>query len=1030
MSAKFPINRLTQQRRVLQAAIERLRDAALPGEDSCQPARDVAVALDELHATLVALEVFEEELRQQAETQGLDRAKVEAERRFYHELFDSAPDAYLVTDRWGLILTANQAAARLLNVDAPKLRGQRLPRYFSMDSRHGLRQRLLRLSECPLPLEWEDRVQPRHRPVVEVAVAMSLRSATEHGQPVELLWRLHNVAALREAEQALRDSEERYHRLVHTSLEAIFLYDAYTRQVLKANPSCQRLLGYSAAEVQNLTLYDISGNDRASIEDFWRQIMAGGQVELGERRWRRKDGEMLAVQVTASKIRQGHRHIIAVIGRDISAQKAAEDQLRESEARFRRLAENAPDIIYRYRLEPTPHFEYISPAVTSLLGFSPEEFYADPELSLRQTHPDDRQILRAVVTNPALAGQLTIVRRIHKDGQLLWTEQRPVVLYDASGQPVAVEGIIRDITTQKELENDRVRSAALISALSQVAAQLQDKLEPDSIIATMVAELARYEIVCVVLLAGTELCLNVRHVDLNPERLALASATLGAPLPGHRFPLARLPHYEALWVQRQPVYLEALTPEAATAFGNLPEAQTARDLDPHGRLEDWHGICAPLVAENQPLGLLLMWGANLREADLPAVVVFASQVSSALENARLFEAEREHRALAEALRQTAELLNTSLEYEQLLDQILVHAEGLLHYDWAQITLIDGNESLINRRSRGLVNLIRGDKAGQTRWALADFPLLRELVASKQPMTIPDTHAHPRWVLVPEWAWVRSQVLAPLRMKGTVTGYIALSSGRINFYSQGDAPRLQALADQAAVALENATLFEQLRRGREQLQALSQRLLEVQESERRLIARELHDEIGQQLTGLQLFIEAGNRAPDGAKLVTAQVLVDELISRVRDLSLELRPTMLDDLGLVPALLWHFERYTMQTGIEVSFQHFGIEQRFDPDLETAAYRIVQEALTNVARHAGVQTASVNLWADAATLNVQIEDAGAGFDPALVRANHNSSGLAGMLERVTLLHGQFTVEAAPEAGTQITAELPVRAAPRVGL
>jgi signal transduction histidine kinase len=266
------------------------------------------------------------------------------------------------------------------------------------------------------------------------------------------------------------------------------------------------------------------------------------------------------------------------------------------------------------------------------------------------------------------------------------------------------------------------------------------------------------------------------------------------------------------------------------------------------------------------------------------------------------------------------------------------------------------------------------------------------------------------------------------MKGNVSGFISLSSATPNFYGEAHAPRLQALADQAAVALENAMLFERLRSGRQQLQDLSQRLLEVQETERRLIARELHDEIGQALTGLQLFLEANHRAPRESatgRLRTAQSLVVDLINRVRDLSQDLRPTMLDDLGLVPALLWQFERYTAQTEIRVIFQHFGLDRRFDPDLETAAYRIVQEALTNVARHAHVGAAMVNLWADDATLNMQVEDQGAGFDPEDVRATHRSNGLAGMRERASLLHGRLSIESAPGAGTQITAELPLRQA-----
>jgi signal transduction histidine kinase len=306
--------------------------------------------------------------------------------------------------------------------------------------------------------------------------------------------------------------------------------------------------------------------------------------------------------------------------------------------------------------------------------------------------------------------------------------------------------------------------------------------------------------------------------------------------------------------------------------------------------------------------------------------------------------------------------------------------------------------------------------------------LGDVVATGQPLIVPDTANNPRWVTLPDTAWIRSHLVAPLRMKRLITGFISVSSRTPNLYTEAQAPRLQALADQAAVALENAMLFEQLRTGRQQLQDLSQRLLEVQETERRLIARELHDEIGQALTGLKLFLEADHRGLPGAphdKLGIARSLVEDLISRVRDLSLELRPTMLDDLGLVPALVWLFERYQSQTGIRVSFQHFGLDRRFAPDLETAAYRIVQEALTNVARHAAVETATVNLWADEATLNVQVEDGGTGFDPHQARSSNPSTGLAGMRERATLLHGQLTIETAPGAGTQITAELPLRQA-----
>jgi len=218
----------------------------------------------------------------------------------------------------------------------------------------------------------------------------------------------------------------------------------------------------------------------------------------------------------------------------------------------------------------------------------------------------------------------------------------------------------------------------------------------------------------------------------------------------------------------------------------------------------------------------------------------------------------------------------------------------------------------------------------------------------------------------------------------------------------------------------------LRQYADRLQALSRQLLEVQEAERRHLARELHDEVGQTMTGLKLLLKSTGDLPGDTvktRLEQARGVVDELLERVRGLSFDLRPAALDQLGLLPALLALFERYTAQTGVLVNFKHEGLEQRFAPDVETNAYRIVQEALTNVARHAGVGTVTVRVWATADMLSLQIEDRGRGFDPELALATPGASGLAGMHERVRLLNGHLTIESRPSAGTQLTAELPLR-------
>lgn len=217
----------------------------------------------------------------------------------------------------------------------------------------------------------------------------------------------------------------------------------------------------------------------------------------------------------------------------------------------------------------------------------------------------------------------------------------------------------------------------------------------------------------------------------------------------------------------------------------------------------------------------------------------------------------------------------------------------------------------------------------------------------------------------------------------------------------------------------------LKKTTEQLQTLSRRLMEVQELERRNIALELHDEIGQVLTGLKLTLDLSARLPaaeSSESLGRARDLVNELMARVRKLSLDLRPAILDDLGLLPTLLWHIEHYTAQTNVRVNFKHSGLEkQRFPPEVETAAYRVVQEALTNVARHASVREAAVRVWTRQDVLSIEVVDAGLGFDPDTV-LGRETSGLTGMRERATLAGGQMKIESWPGSGTRLLAELKI--------
>ncbi len=210
-----------------------------------------------------------------------------------------------------------------------------------------------------------------------------------------------------------------------------------------------------------------------------------------------------------------------------------------------------------------------------------------------------------------------------------------------------------------------------------------------------------------------------------------------------------------------------------------------------------------------------------------------------------------------------------------------------------------------------------------------------------------------------------------------------------------------------------------------LRDLSHRIVEVQEIERRHIARELHDQVGQALTGLKFCLEiAIHESPEKQKesLSEAQTIIDDLMTRIRTMSLDLRPPMLDDLGLLPALLAHFKRYTAQTGIQVAFQHQGMQERLSSKVDTEVYRIVQEALTNVARHARVTEVTVHILVQFGVVALKIRDEGIGFDPTLKTSSGQTSGLVGIRERAVILGGHFTLHSVPKEGTELVIELPL--------
>jgi signal transduction histidine kinase len=227
------------------------------------------------------------------------------------------------------------------------------------------------------------------------------------------------------------------------------------------------------------------------------------------------------------------------------------------------------------------------------------------------------------------------------------------------------------------------------------------------------------------------------------------------------------------------------------------------------------------------------------------------------------------------------------------------------------------------------------------------------------------------------------------------------------------------------------LLEQSQHLQEQLRHLSHQLLSAQEEERKRISRELHDEIAQTLTGINVRLAAlkaeatVNTKGLQSKISSTQRMVEKSVDIVHRFARELRPTVLDDLGLMPALHSHLKDFTKRTGIHIHFTSFtlGRIKQLDNAGRTVLYRVAQEALTNVVRHAQASQVNVNIQKLRNGLRMEITDNGHGFavERVLFAKRHQRLGVLGMRERVEMVGGRFSIESTPGQGTTIRAETP---------
>jgi signal transduction histidine kinase len=235
------------------------------------------------------------------------------------------------------------------------------------------------------------------------------------------------------------------------------------------------------------------------------------------------------------------------------------------------------------------------------------------------------------------------------------------------------------------------------------------------------------------------------------------------------------------------------------------------------------------------------------------------------------------------------------------------------------------------------------------------------------------------------------------------------------------------SESAAVARDYVRLRHQMSANQNTLQSITKGILRTQEEERAKISREMHDGIGQELTALKMNLDilspiTSFSAENQERWNETKSIAEQALQDIRELSRLLRPRMLDDLGLFPTLRWYVRSFVKRVNIPVELEIDGDEEKLNAEKQTILFRVVQEALNNVAKHSRATSAAVRLQCNEQEAYLRIRDDGVGFDPNTPRSAESGSGLAGMRDRVMLYKGKFDVHSGPERGTQLEISIPL--------
>jgi signal transduction histidine kinase len=447
-------------------------------------------------------------------------------------------------------------------------------------------------------------------------------------------------------------------------------------------------------------------------------------------------------------------------------------------------------------------------------------------------------------------------------------------------------------------------------------------------------------------------------------------------------------------------------------------------------------LAVPLIVAGELVGVLMLlslWPRYFDDEHLALLEAAAKPIALSLQNARLYEAEYQARQVADRLRVANLALSQPLHIETLLETLLDELKALVTYDSAAVLLLDDESKWIRRAFRNHAQVEQAHKDTQL-WVDGNAaPELAKLLATQRSLLLTETTGYSAWNPVHNRGRSGSLLAVPLAINGSCIGAFTLAKDEPHSFTAGDVRLVESMAAQAAIAIHNAQRYDQAFWGREQLRGLTHQVVTAQEDERHRIAYQLHDEAGQALSALQISLSLirEDLAPTGhpgarelrRRIGEAIALTADTIDTLRSLADNLHPPALNIVGLNLTLYNLCRSFAISTGLVVDYQGADLPV-MSPIYKIAFYRLLQEALANVMKHAQASKVGVRLHYDGHYITLTIADDGCGFDPDGSRATSGQPGnigLFGMQERFARLGGRLTIKSQPGSGACLIASAP---------